>query len=63
MGQNLFKLQDRKNAWLVLGMTEWMKQTVGNSIAVDVKDGNVTMEAGQFNEYTMLNWMSIEPAN
>jgi hypothetical protein len=32
------------------------------SIAVDVKDGNVTLEAGQFNEYTMLNWMSIEPA-
>jgi len=31
-------------------------------ITVDVKDGNVTLEAGQFNEYTMLNWMSIEPA-
>lgn len=33
------------------------------AITVDVSDGNVTMEAGQFNEYTMLNWMSIEPAN
>lgn len=33
------------------------------SITVDVTDGNVTMEAGQLNEYTMLNWMSIEPAN
>lgn len=32
------------------------------SITVDVTDGNVTMEAGQFNEYTILNWMSIEPA-
>ncbi len=32
------------------------------SVVVDVKDGNVTMEAGQFNEYTMLNYMSIEPA-
>src|SRR5262249_26315628 len=32
------------------------------SIVVDVGDGNVTIEAGQTNEYTMLNWMSIEPA-
>lgn len=32
------------------------------SVTVDVSDGNVTMEAGQLNEYTMLNWMSIEPA-
>jgi hypothetical protein len=31
------------------------------SIVVDVTDGNVTMEAGQDNEYTMLNWISIEP--
>lgn len=31
-------------------------------LTVDVADGNVTMEAGQTNEYTMLNWMSIEPA-
>jgi hypothetical protein len=31
------------------------------SIVVDVADGNVTMEAGQTNEYTMLNWLSIEP--
>ncbi len=33
-----------------------------SSVTVDVKDGNVTIEAGQFNEYTMLNWLSIEPA-
>jgi Domain of unknown function (DUF4091) len=33
------------------------------SITVDVADGNVTMEAGQKDEYTMLDWMSIEPAN
>lgn len=33
------------------------------TITVDVADGNVTMEAGQDNEYTMLNWMSIVPAN
>jgi hypothetical protein len=32
------------------------------SITVDVADGNVTIEAGQTNEYTMLNWLSIEPA-
>ncbi len=31
------------------------------SIVVSIKDGNVTMEAGQKNEFTMLNWMSIEP--
>jgi len=31
------------------------------SIVVQVKDGNVTMEAGQQDEYTMLSWMSIEP--
>ncbi len=31
------------------------------SIVVDVTDGNVTMEAGQKDEYTMLNWMSIVP--
>ncbi len=31
------------------------------SIVVDVTDGNVTLEAGQQDEYTMLNWMSIEP--
>jgi hypothetical protein len=31
------------------------------TIEVDVADGNVTLEAGQTNEYTMLNWMSIEP--
>ena len=33
------------------------------SITVDVSDGNVTMEAGQQDEYTMLDWMSIEPVN
>ena len=31
------------------------------SIEVDVSDGNVTLEAGQKDEYTMLNWVSIEP--
>jgi hypothetical protein len=34
-----------------------------SSITVDVQDGNLTLEAGQLNEYTMLNWLSIEPAN
>lgn len=28
---------------------------------VDITDGNVTLEIGQQDEYTMLNWMSIEP--
>lgn len=32
------------------------------SVVVDVRDGNVTMETGQFNEYTMLNYLTIEPA-
>ena len=31
------------------------------SIVVSVNDGNMTMEAGQKNEFTMLNWLSIEP--
>jgi hypothetical protein len=31
------------------------------SVDVDVTDGNVTLEAGQTDEYTMLNWMSIVP--
>ncbi|MGZ6094687.1 MAG: hypothetical protein ACXWUG_21800, partial [Polyangiales bacterium] len=31
------------------------------SVDVDVTDGNVTLEAGQKDEYTMLNWMSIVP--
>lgn len=31
------------------------------SIVVEVTDGNVTMEAGQTDEYTMLDWMSIVP--
>jgi hypothetical protein len=33
------------------------------SVTVDVIDGNVTLETGASGEYTMLNWMSIEPAN
>jgi hypothetical protein len=33
------------------------------STVVDVTDGNVTMEAGIVDEYTMLNWMSIEPVD
>ena len=32
-----------------------------DSVVVDVSDGNLTLEAGQTNEYTMLNWLSIEP--
>lgn len=32
------------------------------TVVVDVADGNVTLEAGQTDEYTMLNWMSIAPA-
>ncbi len=31
------------------------------SVSVDVNDGNVTLEIGQKDEYTMLCWMSIEP--
>ncbi len=31
------------------------------SALVEVTDGNVTLEAGQTDEYTMLNWMRIEP--
>jgi hypothetical protein len=31
------------------------------SVTVQVGDGNVTLEAGQFDEYTMLNWMSVVP--
>ncbi|MCC6523643.1 MAG: DUF4091 domain-containing protein [Polyangiaceae bacterium] len=31
-------------------------------ITVDVADGNVTLEVGQDNEYTMLNWVSIVPS-
>lgn len=34
---------------------------VVKTMEVDVTDGNVTLEAGQKDEYTMLNWMSIEP--
>ena len=33
------------------------------SVTIDVIDGNVTLETGASGEYTMLNWMSIEPAN
>lgn len=31
------------------------------TVTVDIADGNVTLEVGQTNEYTMLNWMSIVP--
>ncbi len=31
------------------------------SLTVDITDGNITVEAGQQDEYTMLNWMVIEP--
>lgn len=31
------------------------------SLDLDIADGNVTLEAGQKDEYTMLNWMSIVP--
>ncbi|NUQ76018.1 MAG: DUF4091 domain-containing protein [Polyangiaceae bacterium] len=33
------------------------------SITIDVADGNVTLEVGQTNEYTMLNSMMIEPVD
>jgi len=33
------------------------------SVPVDVTDGNVTLEVGQTDEYTMLNWVKIEPAD
>jgi hypothetical protein len=32
------------------------------AVRVEVQDGAVTLEIGQQDEYTMLNWMSIEPA-
>jgi hypothetical protein len=32
-------------------------------LEVDVSDGNVTVEVGQQDEYTMLNWLSIEPVD
>lgn len=32
------------------------------TVTVDVADGNVTLEVGQDNEYTMLNWLRIDPA-
>ena len=31
------------------------------TVEVDIADGNVTIETGQTDEYTMLAWMSIEP--
>ncbi len=31
------------------------------SVEVDVADGNVTLEVGKFDQYTMLNWMSMVP--
>lgn len=33
------------------------------SITADVLDGNVTLEVGQQDEYTMLNWVSIVPVD
>ncbi len=33
------------------------------SLTIDVADGNVTLEVGQDNEYTMLNWLSIVPVD
>ncbi|HEY5956765.1 MAG TPA: DUF4091 domain-containing protein [Polyangiaceae bacterium] len=33
------------------------------SVTVDITDGNVTLEAGMTGEYTMLNWLSIEPVD
>lgn len=33
------------------------------SVTVDVADGKVTLEAGQTDQYTMLNWMSIVPVD
>jgi len=34
-----------------------------SSIVVDVNDGNVTLEVGQTDQYTMLNWARIEPVD
>ena len=31
------------------------------SVDVMISDGNLTLEAGQMDEYTMLNWLSIVP--
>ena len=31
------------------------------TVTVDVADGNLTLEVGQTDEYTMLNWLSIVP--
>jgi hypothetical protein len=31
------------------------------SVDVMIADGNLTLEAGQMDQYTMLNWLSIEP--
>jgi hypothetical protein len=31
------------------------------SVDVTVADGNLTLEAGQMDQYTMLNWLSIVP--
>ena len=43
------------------GVTTPAAPYVTGSVTVDVTDGNVTLEAGQTDEYTMLNWMSIVP--
>ncbi|MEZ4454435.1 MAG: DUF6067 family protein [Nannocystaceae bacterium] len=31
------------------------------SVEVEISDGNLTVEVGQKDEYTMLNWLSVEP--
>ena len=31
------------------------------SVEVDIADGNLTLEVGQMDEYTMLNYLSVEP--
>jgi len=33
------------------------------AVTVNVIDGNLTLEAGSTDQYTMLNWMSIEPVD
>ena len=54
-----------KNKVVVEGQTLFDEVTIDGttpyreaSVTVDVEDGNVTMEVGEFNEYTMLNYMS-----
>jgi hypothetical protein len=33
------------------------------SLVIDIADGNVTLEVGQFDQYTMLNWLLITPVD